>query len=130
MDLRELYLQYAGQTRPSPYANPQYSTSLTATTLNVDYLNQMYIDSALYSGLYFNIGGAETKQEWIDRGPYYTFSWPKDGSSESTRVYVNYKLNQAPGAGVANLLLFSHYKQVVAVTIANGRVSDVQSQLA
>jgi hypothetical protein len=120
-DLKQLYLQYAGQTRPSPYADPQYNPT-------TDYLDQHFIENMLYTGLYFNQGGSESKTDWITRGPYYTFSWPKDGSSESTRAYVNFQFGTAPADGDANVFLFSHYRTTTAITVADSRVVSVEQQ--
>ena len=57
---------------------------------------------------------------------YYAF--PKDGSSESTRVNVNFSFQAAPGANLANLLVFDHHKKMVLVSIQNGRIVDLIEQ--
>ena len=90
-----------------------------------DYTTQRYIESQIYSGAYYDTGGAETIEEYHERGAYYYFSWPRDGTDRSTRVNVH---QQFDGADVANmrLLLFDHSKQVGRVRIQDGRVVDVQ----
>ena len=83
----------------------------------------------LKNGIFdYDCGGAESKPDWLDRGLYMYFSYPKDGASESTRVNVNYQFQTALGANRGNLLLFDHHKSVVAISIQNGRVVDVISQ--
>jgi len=121
MALRRLYVQYAGQTKPSPDADPDYVEG-------IDYVSSRYAETMLYSGAYFDCGGAEDKNDWILRGPYYYFSWPKDGSSESTRCLVNYSFTDAVGSGVGRVLLFDHYKQMVLVSVTNGMVTNVVSR--
>lgn len=122
LKLNRFFINYAGQNLPSPDADPDF----TATK---DYTVNRYMDSQLYSGAYYDSGGAETIQQWHERGAYYYFSWPRDGTDRSTRVIVNQQFTGDGGsADVANmrLLLFSHSKQVARVRVSEGRVIDVQ----
>ena len=122
LKMNRMYVAFAGQQLPAPDADPSFQT-LTA----VDYTTQRYIESQLYSSCYFSEGGAETLTDWKNRGAYYYFNWARDGNDRSTRVQVN---QQFDGANVANtrVLLFSHYKQVCAIRISEGRVQDVTVQ--
>ena len=119
LKMNRMYVSYAGQNLPSPDADPNFQ--LTTAT---DYTTQRYIESQLYSGNYFDAGGAESLTDWKNRGAYYYFNWARDGNDRSTRVQVN---QQFDGATTTNMrvLLFSHYKQVCAVRIAEGRIVDV-----
>ena len=122
LKLNRFFINYAGQNLPSPDADPDF----TATR---DYTVNRYVDSQLYSGAYYDSGGAESIQQWHERGAYYYFSWPRDGTDRSTRVIVNQQFTGDGGsADVANmrLLLFSHSKQVARVRVSEGRVIDVQ----
>ena len=114
-------LQYAGQSYPSPDAQLTY---LAGT----DYTTQRYLDSLLYSGQYFDTGGSESIEEFHERGSYYYFSTPKDGSDRSTRVTVHAGFGNSNGGDLGNmrLLLFSISKQVARIKIENSRVVDVQ----
>ncbi len=123
--LKRMYIQYGGMTKPSPDADPDYQSIAAGRR---DWLSSRYAESMLYSGAYFDCGGAEDKNDWIQRGPYYYFSWPKDGSSESTRVNVNYSFQDALGVGRGRVLLFDHYKQMIMVSIVNGMVVNVVSR--
>ena len=90
---------------------------------------QRYLDSLLYSGQYFDTGGAESIEEFHERGAYYYFSTPRSGEDRSTRVTIHSGFgNIATGADLANmrLLLFSISKQVARIKIENSRVVDVQ----
>jgi hypothetical protein len=125
LKMNRMYVSYAGQNLPSPDADPQFQT-----TTAIDYTTQRYMESQLYSNCYFSEGGAETLLEWKNRGPYYYFNWARDGSDRSTRVQVNQQFDTAVSTNLDNtrVLLFSHYKQVCAVRIAEGRVVDVTVQ--
>ena len=118
LKLTRFFINYAGQNLPAPDAAPDFQ-------VGTDYTTQRYIESQIYSGAYYDTGGAETIEEWHDRGAYYYFSWPRDGTDRSTRVNVH---QQFDGADVVNmrLLLFDHSKQVGRVRIQDGRVVDVQ----
>lgn len=121
LKLIRMYLNYAGMNKPQPDANPLYKVGSAE-----DYTIQRYIDSALYSGTYFTQGGAETIEDWQKRGPYYHFSWPKDATDRSTRVFTNYQFNQAVNNGT--VLLFEHYKVAALVKIENGISTQVFTQ--
>lgn len=116
--LSELYVQAFGMTLPSPYLDTTYN----ATT---DLLTRMYMDNIISNGSFYDNAGGESKDDWIARGLYYYLPTPKDGASESSRVYVNYKFGTAPLAGAANVLLFSHYKKMIAVSVVSGQTTSV-----
>lgn len=121
--LTRFMLQYAGQSLPNPDADTDYRTG-------VDLFTQRYNDSILYSGGYFETGGAETIEEWRERGQYLYFAVPRDGTDRSTRVTVNFAMGNAttPATDLknTNLLLFAHSKQVAMVKVQDGRVTDCQ----
>jgi hypothetical protein len=81
----------------------------------------------MYSGAYYNSGSPESIKEYHNRGSYYYFSWPRDGTDRSTRVAVHQQFTGGPD-DVANMrvLLFDHSKQVARVRIQDGRVVDCQ----
>lgn len=116
--LDRFFINYAGQNLPAPDADPDF-------VAGKDYTIQRYVETQIYSGAYFDTGGAETIEEWHDRGSYYYFSWPRDGTDRSTRVNVHQKFNVGD---VTNMrcLLFDHSKQVARVRVQDGRVVDVQ----
>lgn len=120
LDLIRMYINYAATNRPTPDADPQFDDNL------LDYTVQRYVDSALYTGTFFTQGGAETIEDWHERGAYYHFNWPKDQSDRSTRVFTNYQFEGGITHGTA--LLFNHYKQAAMIKIVNGMVQDVQVQ--
>lgn len=118
LKLNRFFINYAGQNLPAPDADPQF-------VAGKDYTIQRYNETQLYNGAYFDTGGAETIEEFHERGSYYYFSWPRDGTDRSTRVNVH---QQFDGADVTNMrcLLFDHSKQVARIRVQEGRVVDVQ----
>ena len=126
LKINRFFINYAGQNLPSPDADPSFVPQTgVESDEGVDYTTQRYTESQIYSGAYFDTGGAETITDYHDRGSYYYFSWPKDGTDRSTRVNVHQQFN---GADVTNMrcLLFDHSKQVARIRVQSGRVVDVQ----
>lgn len=118
LKLNRFFLNFASQNLPAPDADPNFIAG-------TDYTTQRYAETQIYSGAYFDTGGAEDIKEYHDRGAYYYFSIPRDGADRSTRVNVHQQFN---GADVTNMrvLLFDHSKQVARVRVQEGRVIDVQ----
>ena len=121
LSLNRFYISYDGQQLPSPDASPQFTNA-------VDFTNQRYIETQMYTGAFYDTGGAETIGEWHERGAYYYFSWPRDGMSRATRVNVH--TGFASGTDISNtrLLLFDHSRQVAKIQIVDGRVVDVMCE--
>jgi hypothetical protein len=116
LGLQRFYIQYASQQKPSPDANPEFKT-------NVDNTTQRYLETQLNSGNFFSEGGAETIEDYHDRGSYYHLLFPKDATDNSTRVNINQQFSENPTNMRA--LLFSHYRQTCRIVIAEGQVKDV-----
>ncbi len=122
LSLERFFVRYGLDQKPSPDFDPIYSTPTS-------YITELYAETQLYSGQKFNEGSSESQQDWIDRGAYLYFSWPRDATDESTRVNVNYQFNSGITiVNTARLLLFNHYKNVAMITVKSGRVTDVVLQ--
>jgi len=129
LGLNRMYINYAGENKPSPDADPLFAPSVNP---RVDYTIQRYNESLVNSGAFFDTGGAETIEEFHNNGSYYYFAWPRDGSDRSTRVNVNMGFVNATGITSANtnLLLFDHSRAVARVVIAGGSVRSVDYETA
>ncbi len=118
-NITSLQVSYAGENKPIPRASLEYVAG------GVDYLEQRYIDTQMYNGRFFDSSGPESLQDWLDRGPYYFFAWPKDGSDTSTTATIRYNFSGADDAN-RQMLLFHHKKRVAVVTVANSEVVNVE----
>ena len=116
--LTRFYLNYAGQSLPSPDADPTFD-------VNIDKTTQRYADTMLYNGGIFDAGGCETIEEYHNRGSYYYFSIPRDGSDRSTQVAVHNQFKDNTEVTNMRALLFAHSKQVARVSVSDGRVVSV-----
>ena len=47
------------------------------------------METMINAGQLFRPGGCESFEEWIERGAYYNWVWPRDGGDLSTRFHVN-----------------------------------------
>ena len=118
--LQRWYLQYAGQKFPQVDWDAEFNVD--GGGLFVDHLTQLYMNTQLQCGGYMDSGGAESFKDWVDRGCYYHFLTPTDGTSVDTRVVLNQQF--ANGTDVTNMqaLLFDHSRAAIQVQIKDGRV--------
>jgi hypothetical protein len=116
LTLSRQYVNYSGQSRPSPDSNPEVSST-------VDYTTQGYIDSLLDAGALNDNGGCETVEEWQQAGAYYNMLFYREKTDMSTRVTVNSGFQ----GDVTNMrcLLFDNASQVCSVKISNSAIVDV-----
>lgn len=120
--LKRFFLRYGLDQKPSPDFDPLYASPDS-------FITELYAETQLYSGQKFNEGSPESQQDWIDRGAYLYFAWPRDATDESTRVNINYQFDtDITVVDTARTLLFNHYKNVAMITVKNGRVVDVVLQ--
>lgn len=120
--LNRMFLQYAGQSKSSPDADPSYTSP-------DDFLSSRYAESQLYSMNYYSEGSPESKADWLQRGPYYYFAWPRDGTSEATHVTANFSFQGGLAvASSGNVLLFDHHKKMILVSVQDGKIIDVIEQ--
>jgi hypothetical protein len=123
--LNRFYVNYSSNNYPSPDAEPLFvdGTGLALATLSSDYLTNRFVDSNIYSGMYYSDGGTESIDEFLERGMYNHMITPRDADDNSNRVIVNVGFSAAPDH--LNVLLFDHSRQVAKITMVEGRVSDV-----
>lgn len=123
--LNRFYISYNHLQKPSPDFDGQYTQAEGDSLVNeFNQLTQRYADTMMQAGAYHTEGGAESFQEWINRGPYYHFLWPKDAVENNTRVNINFQFSQAFGPANANhtVLLFNWWRTAYHIVHVNGRV--------
>jgi len=117
MDVTRFFLNFAGKNYPQP--------DLDATFVDgKDYYTWAYMQSVVGGGMYPDVGGTETYEQWKQKGPLFIYAVNRDGRSQATRVQVNQSfVNALVGR---NLLLINVFKQVCKVSIANAKVQMVE----
>jgi hypothetical protein len=149
LGLKHLTINYAGQLKPYCDNLAEYQTTplvlrapadraanngpdAKATATNL--LTERYMLNTLQAGTYFDAGGPETFEQWLKRGPYYLFLWPKDGSNHDTRAHVTFDLPvgvKLDGTNAASnypyrLLLFHRHRKGYGISIRNSRVTEIE----
>lgn len=122
--LNRLYIEYAGESKPSPDWVGGVGVYAGAALYN--YTNQLYFETYANTGLLDGCQSIspESKAQWQERGSYYWFNWKKQQGNLSTRVYSNIQMSQA----LANNreLLFCVYSTVAQITIHGNRTVEVK----
>jgi len=152
----QYYIEYGGRKRPlrtpeiastlgvyphgcldtslSIYADTGVPAKLTAdaetTRPVVDRLLTEWQRCHHQTGLWFAEGGCETYDEWLSRGPFFFFRWPRDGTNNSTRLNFFAQTKQAL-SGLGNtaqpyLGMFTLARKGVRVTTSGSRVLNVE----
>ena len=117
MDVTRFFLNFAGKNYPQP--------DLDATFVDgKDYYTWAYMQAVIGGGMYPDVGGTETYEQWKQKGPLFIYAVNRDGRSQATRVQVNQSFVTALAG--RNLLLMNVFKQVCKVSIANAKVQMVE----
>lgn len=109
--LNRFQITFDGETKPDEQADPEYKSP-------DGYFMNRYAENQLYSGGYFDPYAGESFNEWVERGPYFYFPYPRDGNAKSENVTVKYGFSSQ--LLNANVLLFDHSPSMVSVNIENG----------
>jgi hypothetical protein len=121
LKLTRLHVSYAGNNYPSPDAEPNFIDG-------TDFTVNRYVDSNIYSGAYFGMGGCESIEQFHERGSYYYFACPKDDDDASTRVVVNAGFQIGTDTTNMRILLFAHSRQCASVSMIDGKCQSVNVQ--
>ena len=96
---------------------------------HVNYLLQRYVDSLMHANLYHTDGGSESFHEWLKRGPFYHFQWPKDTMNKGTRASVSVKFAQPFAEGRQHqVMLFSQWHAAFEIRHNNGRMELINRE--
>ena len=120
LNLTRLRLSYAGQTQPSP------DNVLDYTTTGVNYFTKLYADYLMASNSFMDGNVGESFETWRRRGPIAHYQFLKPAGDGSTRVDCAISCS----AATSNVLLFSHYSNVAAISYRNGRCESVRVDYA
>jgi len=121
-NLTAIQVTYANITKPQT----RWDSSFLA---NGNYLVQLYMQSLIENHLDDDVGGAETMDQWLQRGPLYCWRFERDGDDHSTEVQtqVTYA-DVAPQVWqTANLFLCAEYTRATEITHTNGQIVDVRA---
>jgi len=126
--LERFFLTYGGQQKPAPDFDGRYEHVVgNSRASQSNFLVHRYVDSLMQTDLFHTDGGAESFNDWLRRGPYYHFRWPKDSSETSTRVNVNVKFSRPFAQQMQHqIMLFSQWRTAYKIKHKDGRVQMQQ----
>ena len=123
MLLSRFFIQYNHKSRPQPDFDGIYDVNYTiAGNPQTQRIAQRYVETIMQQGGYHQEGGSETLDDWISRGPYYYFVWPKDAFENNTRVNINLQFSDSFDDAGHILMLFNHFRTAYRVAHNAGRI--------
>ena len=163
--LSRFYVNFANQNRPREenesvlsyrgHSTTGVNSSVSHKQMSTQFFMQRYQETMLNSGQMGRAGGCETFEEWLERGAFYNWVWPRDGGDLSTRFHVHVAFdNQEEGAdsdeyskfslkllqrgwqekwgaqGVSNdvnILIFDMVPKAYSLSITNGKVTGAET---
>jgi hypothetical protein len=117
-NLTAIQITYANITKPQT----RWDSSFSSTT---NYLVQLYMQSLIETKMDEDVGGAETMDQWLQRGPLYCWSFERDSSDMSTEVQTQSTYTNANWQ-TANLFLCAEYTRATEITSSKGQIVNVR----
>jgi hypothetical protein len=117
--LESLQLTYANVTKPATRWSSDYGP-------NTNQMQQRYVDTQIESGLIDNVGGAESFQDWMDRGPLYHFSYSKSMDDRATQLQISTKFKSGSFAGNAYLFVVAWHSVQCEIITEHGQIVSVR----
>lgn len=124
--LKTINVSYGGYSKPATQILSNFYDS-------INQLQSRYRNTYEESGIDVAAVGCESYEDWLERGPFYHFTFNQDINSHATAVSVTTSFNNGDptggltGTGAAWVYCIAHYRNRAQITSARGRV--VQSQL-
>ena len=114
------------------YANvtkPPSATWGPGFAANSNYLVQMYFQSQIENHAEDDVGGIETMDQWLQRGPLYCWRFERDASDRSVEVQtqVTYTMTPLMVWQTANLFLCAEFTKATEISTSNGAIVSVRS---
>ena len=129
--LDRFYVNYGHQQKPTPDFDGGFSAGATTNFVpQRNFMVQRYVDTLMNAGMFHTEGGPESFQDWLRRGPYYHFRWPKDATEFSTRATVTFKFAKPFAEDVQHqVMLFSQWRTAYKISHKHGRVEASMKEL-
>lgn len=117
-NLTGIQITYANQSKPSTKWTSKYNDT-------TNQLVQRYRDNMNENALLYNPAGAESLQDFLNRGLYILYSFEKDANDRSTQVQVSVDMTGTMEDN-ASIYLCAIYDRQTEYTITNGAVSSIR----
>ena len=117
-NLKSLQITYANMTKPSTRWDSEFKDGTNK-------FQQRYIDDLTECRLIESDGGAESFGEWLQRGPYYFYSFNRDREDKSTQVQLSAQFTTIEAD--SQMFLVAMYSRVTEISVDDGMVQSVRS---
>jgi hypothetical protein len=117
-NIESLQITYANMTKPSTRWDSEFKDGINK-------FQQRYIDDLTECRLIESDGGAESFGEWLQRGPYYFYSFNRDREDKSTQVQLSAQFTSIEAD--AQMFLVAMYSRVTEISVDEGIVQSVRS---
>ena len=117
-NLKSLQITYANMTKPSTRWDSEFKDGTNK-------FQQRYIDDLTECRLIESDGGAESFGEWLQRGPYYFYSFNRDREDISTQVQLSAQFTTIEAD--SQMFLVAMYSRVTEISVDDGQVQSVRS---
>lgn len=130
--LSSFQLTYANVSKPATKWVSEYKDGVTGTPATggingINRLIQRYRDNLSESGLLMNIGGAETIEEYLERGLFILYTFTKDKNDVSS-TQVELSMDFAEDVeNQSNVFIAAVYDRAVEITTQEGAVVNVRT---
>jgi hypothetical protein len=127
-NIQYIQVTYGSITKTQTLYSSEYrplSTGLI-TDGGVNYNIQRWLQSIQYSGIITNDGGAESHQNFLDRGNYWHFDFSRDKNDTSSYVNVQIAFNGNQIIDPTDqLFVVAHYSRQAEIQYENGFITAV-----
>ena len=127
-NLSGFQITYGNTTKPSTKWQSTFQNPLDPNqNFGVNQLVQRYHDNLSEAGLLLNVGGAETVQDYLNRGWYILYTFIRDQSDKSTQVQLSLDFRENVEIN-SSVYLCAIYDRQIEITTNNGTTVSVRSQ--
>jgi hypothetical protein len=127
LNLQALQVTFANQTRPATRWSSGFSEEPGRSR---QYLTQLYTQGKIEASAADSVGGVETLNEWLTRGPLYTWDFARDQADRSTEVTIAIQYGNPEGDVFdtrSKFFLVAEFDRAVEITTQSGLVVGVRS---
>jgi hypothetical protein len=117
-NIESLQITYANMTKPSTRWDSEFKDGINK-------FQQRYVDDLTECRLIESDGGAESFGEWLQRGPYYFYSFNRDREDKSTQVQLSAQFTSIEAD--SQMFLVAMYSRVTEISVDDGQVQSVRS---
>lgn len=94
--LESWYISYDGKQYPSEHSQQDTKLLEVSPEKKKILLKQRWLDTITQNGTFYTAGQGESYAHWLQNGPLYYMTWPRQGTANATRLIMNLSLKSRP----------------------------------